>query len=44
MDQEVEVTEVLKFMREHVGAVIQENAVLKATLAKLQENQANPQP
>jgi hypothetical protein len=35
MEQEVDVQEVLKNMREWAGALVQENAVLKAQITKL---------
>lgn len=35
MNQEVDIQEVLKGMREWVGALVQENAVLKAQIAAL---------
>jgi hypothetical protein len=35
MEQEVDIQEVLKNMREWAGALVQENAVLKAQLTKL---------
>jgi hypothetical protein len=35
MEQEVDIQEVLKNMREWAGALIQENAVLKAQITKL---------
>lgn len=35
MEQEVDIQEVLKAMREWAGALVQENAVLKAQIAKL---------
>lgn len=34
MEQEVDVQEVLKHMREWAGALVQENAILKAQLEK----------
>lgn len=34
MEQEVDVQEVLKHMREWAGALVQENAILKAQLDK----------
>ena len=33
-DQEVDLQEILKGMREYIGALAQENAILKAQLAK----------
>lgn len=33
-DQEVDLQEVLKGMRDYIGALVQENAILKAQLAK----------
>lgn len=38
MDQEVDVQEVLKNMRETVGLMAQENAILKAQITKLTTN------
>ena len=35
MEQEVDIQEVLKNMREWAGALVQENAVLKAQITKL---------
>jgi hypothetical protein len=35
MEQEVDVQDVMKHMREWAGALVQENAILKAQLAKL---------
>lgn len=35
MEQEVDVQEVLKNMRDWAGALVQENAVLKAQITKL---------
>lgn len=35
MDHEIEIQEVLKHMREWAGALVQENAVLKAQIDKL---------
>lgn len=35
MENEVDVQEVLKYMREWAGALVQENAVLKAQLNKV---------
>ena len=40
MEQQVEITEVLKFMREQIGEQAQEIAILKATLA-LKETSTN---
>lgn len=37
-EQEVDVQEVLKNMREWAGALVQENAILKAQLTKLTAN------
>ena len=37
-EQEVDVQEVLKNMREWAGALVQENAILKAQLTKLTTN------
>lgn len=37
MDQQVEVSEILANMREQLGLLMQENAILKATIKKLQE-------
>jgi hypothetical protein len=34
MEQEVDVQEVLKHMREWAGALVQENSILKAQLAQ----------
>lgn len=45
MNDEIDVNEILKAMRENIGALSQENAVLRATITKLQELiAANPQP
>lgn len=33
-DQEVDLQEILKGMREYIGALAQENAILKAQLSK----------
>jgi len=38
MDQEVDVQEVLKNMRETIGLMAQENAILKAQITKLTTN------
>jgi hypothetical protein len=38
MDQEVDVQEVLKNMREWIATVVQENAILKAQINKLTTN------
>lgn len=38
MDQEVDVQEVLKNMREWIASVVQENAILKAQIIKLTTN------
>ena len=38
MDQEVDVQEVLKNMRETIGLMAQENAILKAQITKLTIN------
>ena len=38
MDQEVDIQEVLKNMRETIGVLAQENAVLKAQVEKLTTN------
>lgn len=38
MEQEVDIQEVLKSMRETVGVLVQENAVLKAQITKLTTN------
>jgi len=35
MEQEIDIQEVLKNMREWAGALVQENAVLKAQMQKL---------
>jgi hypothetical protein len=35
MEQEVDIQEVLKNMREWAGALVQENAILKAQITKL---------
>lgn len=35
MEQEVDIQEVLKNMRESIGVLAQENAILKAQLTKL---------
>jgi hypothetical protein len=35
MEQEVDVQEVLKHMRDSIGLLTQENAILKSQLAKL---------
>lgn len=35
MEQEIDIQEVLKNMREWAGALVQENAVLKAQITKL---------
>lgn len=38
MEQEVDIQEVLKNMREWAGALVQENAILKAQIEKLTTN------
>jgi hypothetical protein len=38
MDQEIDVQEVLKNMREWAGGLVQENAILKAQITKLTTN------
>ena len=38
MEQEVDIQEVLKNMRDWAGALVQENAVLKAQITKLTTN------
>jgi len=38
MDQEIDVQEVLKTMRETIGLMAQENAILKAQINKLTTN------
>jgi len=38
MEQEIDIQEVLKNMREAIGAFAQENAVLKAQILKLTTN------
>lgn len=38
MDQEVDVQEVLKNMRETIGLMAQENAIFKAQITKLTTN------
>lgn len=35
MEQEVDIQEVLKSLRETIGVLVQENAVLKAQITKL---------
>lgn len=35
MEKEVDIQEVLKYMRETIGTLAQENAILKAQLAQL---------
>ena len=35
MEQEVDIQEILKSMRETIGSLAQENAILKAQLTKL---------
>jgi hypothetical protein len=35
MEQEIDIQEVLKNMRDWAGALVQENAVLKAQISKL---------
>jgi hypothetical protein len=35
MEQEIDIQEVLKNMRESIGALAQENAILKAQITKL---------
>lgn len=35
MEQEIDIQEVLKNMRETIGVLVQENAVLKAQITKL---------
>ena len=37
METEIEINDVLKIMREQIGNLMQENAVLKATITKLQQ-------
>lgn len=45
METEIEINDVLKIMREQLGTLMQENAVLKATIAKLQGmTETTPQP
>lgn len=39
MEEQIELSEVLKAMREQIGVLAQENAILKATIEKL--NKAN---
>jgi cell division protein FtsB len=34
-EQEIDIQEVLKYMRETIGALAQENAILKAQIAQL---------
>jgi cell division protein FtsB len=38
MEQEIDIQEVLKSMRETIGVLVQENAVLKAQITKLTTN------
>ena len=38
MEQEIDIQEVLKNMRETIGVLAQENAILKAQIAKLTTN------
>lgn len=38
MEHEVDIQEVLKHMREWAGALVQENAILKAQLEKITAN------
>lgn len=38
MEQEVDIQEVLKSLRETIGVLVQENAVLKAQITKLTTN------
>lgn len=38
MEQEINIEEVLKNMREWAGALVQENAILKAQITKLTTN------
>ena len=37
METELDITVVLQFMRDQIGSLVQENAILKATVKKLQE-------
>lgn len=41
MDHEIDIQEVLKYMREWTGALVQENAVLKAQLEKAKTTTTN---
>jgi len=38
MEQEIDIQEVLKSMRETIGVLVQENAVLKAQITNLTTN------
>jgi hypothetical protein len=38
MDQEIDVQEVLRNMRDWIATVVQENAILKAQINKLTDN------
>jgi hypothetical protein len=38
MDQEIDVQEVLRNMRDWIATVVQENAILKAQISKLTDN------
>ena len=37
MEQEIDIQEVLKELRETIGVMAQENAILKATITKIKE-------
>jgi hypothetical protein len=41
MEQEVDIQEVLKELREAIGVMVQENAILKATITKINERSAS---
>jgi hypothetical protein len=41
MEQEVDIQEVLKELREVIGVMAQENAILKATITKINERSAS---
>ncbi len=41
METELDISTVLQFMRDQIGSLVQENAILKATIKKLQEESNN---
>jgi len=40
MEQEINIEEVLKTMRDYIGALVQENAILKAQINQLNDTTA----